>query len=93
MQIYLPDDLYAEVKSRKLPVSELLQGAIRAEIRREELILAMEEFLEDALHEFGEPSSEALGRAEDLAARIKAHLNPPVEEPDVQPGAHETKAS
>jgi hypothetical protein len=80
MQIYLPDDLYAEVKTRKLPASELLQRAIRAEIRREELILAAGEFLEDAIHEYGEPSPEDLARAEEFAARVKAHLHPPAKE-------------
>ena len=34
MQVYLPDDLYAVVKERQLPASELLQDAVRAELRR-----------------------------------------------------------
>lgn len=92
MQIYLPDDLYAEVKTRKLPASELLQKAIRAEIRREDQLLAMAEFVEDAIHEFGEPSAEALAEAEEFVARIKAHLDPPVEEPQAGAGKQARKA-
>lgn len=93
MQIYLPDDLYAEVKTRKLPASELLQKAIRAEIRREDQILAMAEFVEDAMHEFGEPSAEELAEAEEFVARIKAHLHPPVEEQPAATGKQAPKAS
>jgi post-segregation antitoxin (ccd killing protein) len=77
MQIYLPDDLYTEVKARKLRVSELLQQAIRAELRREEQLQAMAEFVQEAIREYGEPSAEELAEAEEFAARIKAHLNKP----------------
>ena len=38
MQVYLPDDLYKLVKARSLPASELLQKAVRAELRRLELL-------------------------------------------------------
>ena len=34
MQVYLPDELYRLVKKRRLPASELLQSAVRAEVRR-----------------------------------------------------------
>jgi post-segregation antitoxin (ccd killing protein) len=34
LQVYLPDDLYRIVKERGMPASELLQDAVRAEIRR-----------------------------------------------------------
>src|SRR5205823_2324339 len=40
MQVYLPDDLYEAVKDRRLPASELLQDAVRAEVRRRELVAA-----------------------------------------------------
>ena len=36
MQVYLPDDLYKLVKKKRLPASELLQDAVRAEGRRRE---------------------------------------------------------
>jgi hypothetical protein len=98
MQIYLPDDLYAEVKSRKLPASELLQEAIRAEIRREDQVHAMAVFVEETIREFGEPSPEALARAEELAARVKAHLSRSTsaevpDQQDQQAGDHAPKAS
>ena len=38
MQVYLPDDLYEQVKTRHLPASELLQEAVRAEVRRQDLL-------------------------------------------------------
>jgi hypothetical protein len=93
MQIYLPDDLYAEVKARNLRASELLQQAIRAEIRREEQVQAMAEFVQDAIHEYGEPSPTAIARAEELAARIKAHLHPPVEAGTSGQGQRTSRAS
>ncbi len=37
MQVYLPDELYREVKERGLAASELLQRAIAVEVRRLEL--------------------------------------------------------
>jgi len=94
MQIYLPEDLYAEVKRRKLPASELLQQAVRAEIRREDLINAAGEFLDELIVETGEPSAEDLAWAEDVVQRMKAHLTPPVEEQDHQaPARRAPKAS
>ena len=42
MQVYLPEPRYTEVKSRKLPVSRLLQEAIREEVRRQDLVSAAE---------------------------------------------------
>lgn len=73
MQIYLPDDLYAEVKRRKLRASELAQQALRAEIRRQELGDAADEYLQELMAEVGEPTPEELAWAEDFVARIKAH--------------------
>jgi hypothetical protein len=34
MQVYLPDGMYQQVKTRGLPVSQLLQKAVQAELRR-----------------------------------------------------------
>jgi hypothetical protein len=47
MQVYLPDDLYAEVKARGLPASELLQEAVRAAVHREDLLAETETYLAD----------------------------------------------
>ena len=91
MQIYLPDDLYAEVKSRRLRASELLQQAVRAEIRRQKLIDAANEYLAELIAETGEPSPEDLAWAEDLVAGIKAQLRPPDEETNDHADAHHTR--
>ena len=76
MQIYLPEELYAEIKQRKLPASELLQQAVRAEIRRQELIDAADEYLQELIEETGEPAPEDLAWAEDVAQRTSRHTGP-----------------
>ena len=48
VQVYLPDDLYDELKRRNLPASELLQVAVRTEVERrgsavDALVVAMAE--------------------------------------------------
>jgi hypothetical protein len=48
MQVYLPDDLYELVKSRGLPASELLQKAVRAELRRQDLLAESDRYLTTA---------------------------------------------
>ena len=45
MQIYLPDDLYQLVKQRELPASELLQKAVRAELRRQDLLAETDRYV------------------------------------------------
>ena len=64
MQVYLPDDLYKEVKEQKLPASALLQDAVRVEVRRRELIQAGEEYLAELRAEVGPstPQSKAWAR-------------------------------
>src|SRR5207249_5802285 len=42
MQVYLPDGMYQQVKARGLPVSELLQKAVQAELRRLDLLAETE---------------------------------------------------
>ncbi len=70
MQVYLPDDLYREVKERGLAASELLQEAVRVEVRRQELLEASEEYLVELLAEVGQPSPEETARAEALTRRL-----------------------
>lgn len=57
MQVYLPDELYREVKARRLRASELLQRAIRAELKRRDLLAESDRYLADLLAKVGEPSS------------------------------------
>lgn len=70
MQVYLPDDLYEAVKDRELPASELLQRAVRVELRRLELLEAADDYLAELLAEVGEPSSEQVAEARALAGRL-----------------------
>jgi hypothetical protein len=71
MQVYLPDDLYRVVKERDLPASELLQSAVRDEIRREELRAEAERYVAEVIDEVGPPSATAIARAEALSRRIR----------------------
>ncbi|MGN6782053.1 MAG: hypothetical protein ACTHJH_11165 [Marmoricola sp.] len=69
MQVYLPDELYREVKERGLPASELLQEAVAAEVRRRELRARADEYIEELVAEVGEPSEAELARADAIARR------------------------
>ena len=73
MQVYLPDELYQQVKERELPASELLQEAVRAELRRQELLERADEYVAELVAEVGEPSPRELARAEAIARRIQDH--------------------
>jgi len=73
MQVYLPDDLYQQVKARSLPASELLQEAVRAELHRRELLERTDSYLADLVAEVGEPSAQELALAEAIARRIGDH--------------------
>ena len=70
MQVYLPDDLYEQVKTRRLPASELLQEAVRAEVRRQDLLGETDAYLTDLIDEVGQPSQQELARAQAIAQRI-----------------------
>ena len=70
LQVYLPDDLHREVKARSLPASELLQGAVRAEIQRLDLLAATEAHLNALAQETGEPTADETDRAQLVAARL-----------------------
>lgn len=70
MQVYLPDDLYEMVKTRGLPASELLQKAVRAELRRQELLTETDRYVADLEAEVGPPSAAERTRATVVARRI-----------------------
>jgi hypothetical protein len=63
IQVYLPDDLYALVKERGLPASQLLQEAVRAEARRLALLEEAERYLDTLVAEVGQPTPEETARA------------------------------
>jgi post-segregation antitoxin (ccd killing protein) len=76
MQVYLPDDLYEQVKARRLPASELLQEAVRAEVRRQDLLSETDAYLAGLIAEVGEPAPQERARAEAIARRISAQRAP-----------------
>src|SRR5215470_2539684 len=75
LQVYLPDDLYDQVKTRGLPASELLQEAVRAEVHRQDLLARTDAYLDELVAEVGTPSAEELQRAEAIAGRIREHAD------------------
>jgi hypothetical protein len=70
MQVYLPDDLYQLVKRRRLSASEILQRAIRAEMRRLDLLAEHDRYLADLVAEVGPPTEAERAAAEAVADRI-----------------------
>lgn len=70
MQVYLPDDLYQKVKARGLPASELLQKAVRAELRRLDLLAETERYVEQLVAEVGTPTEAELREAKGIATHI-----------------------
>jgi len=71
LQVYLPDELYDELKTRGLPASELLQEALRAELRRQALLDETDTYLAELTDEVGEPTPDEMARAEAIARRIQ----------------------
>lgn len=71
MQVYLPEDLYRAVKDKGLPASELLQRAVRAELRRAELLEETDRYLEELVAKVGEPTAAAMARAENLSRKVR----------------------
>ena len=70
MQVYLPDDLYQLVKTREWSASEILQRAVRAEVRRLDLLAEHDRYLADLVAEVGPPTEAEHAAAEALAARL-----------------------
>jgi post-segregation antitoxin (ccd killing protein) len=71
MQVYLPDDLYELVKARGLPASELLQKAVRAELRRQDLLAESDQYINALVAHVGQPTTAERDRAGGLASRIE----------------------
>lgn len=71
VQVYLPENLFAELKSRGLPASELLQVAVQAEIERQDAIDATDRYLAELKAEVGEPSAKDRARARAIVRRIR----------------------
>lgn len=70
MQVYLPDDLFEQVKARGLPVSKLLQNAVRAELRRLDLLTETDRYVADLVAEVGPPTAAQRTRSAAIARRV-----------------------
>ena len=70
MQVYLPADLYEMVKDRQLPASELLQEAVRTEVRRQKLESASRRHTAELAAQVGQPTPRERARAVAMAQRI-----------------------
>ncbi len=76
MQVYLPEELYRKVKELELPASELLQQAVREEVRRRELSAEADRYLAELVEEVGTPTAREMARATAAARRIAARRAP-----------------
>lgn len=74
IQLYLPEDLYQQVKEHDLPASQLFQEAVREELVRRDKVAALDEYLEELRAEVGEPSAEDWAWAEEIVDRMDRHL-------------------
>lgn len=70
MQVYLPDELYKLVKTRRLPASELLQDAVRAEVRRLDLLAEGDKYVAELIAQVGKPTARQRAHASAVAQRI-----------------------
>ena len=70
MQLYLPDDLYDLVKDRGLPASELLQKAVRAELRRLDPLAETDQYVAKLIADVGPPSTKDREDARVVARRL-----------------------
>ena len=73
MTVYLPAELHTQVKAAQLPVSEILQEALRRELSRRQKVQAMDEYLAELTEEVGEPTTEDIAEAERIMAEIRGH--------------------
>lgn len=70
MQVYLPDGLYEQVKARGLPASELLQKAVRAELRRLDLFAEADLYVAELVAKVGLPTTAQRTSAATVARRL-----------------------
>jgi hypothetical protein len=70
MQVYLPDKLYEQVKVRGLPASELLQKAVLAELRRQDLLAETDRYVAELVAEVGPPTEAERARAAAIVGQL-----------------------
>jgi post-segregation antitoxin (ccd killing protein) len=74
IQVYVPSEMYAELKARDLPASQIFQSAVSAELERLRALDAVDEYLAELDAELGEPSAEDEAWAKGIVQRIDRHL-------------------
>ena len=74
LQVYLPDDLYRSVKRNGMSPSELLQGAVRAEVERIDKVAKLDRYLAELRPKVGKPSAADKAWAKAVASRVKRHM-------------------
>jgi ATP-dependent Lon protease len=70
VSIWLPEDLHRAAKELELPVSELAQGAVRAEMERHRKAALLEEYLRELDAELGPATEEQNAEADAWAAKL-----------------------
>jgi len=70
IQLYLPDDLYELVKASGIAASELFQKAVRAELKRRQLLSETDGYLKKLVREVGAPTRSERARADALVKRL-----------------------
>ena len=76
MQAYLPDDLYKLIKSRRLGASVLLQNAVRAEVRRQDLLLETDKYITELSTQVGSPTARHRARARAVVEQVVGRARP-----------------
>jgi hypothetical protein len=71
LQVYLPDDLYNELKMRGFRASALLQAAVHRELERQRALEAADAYVEELMTEVGEPTPDEVARADAIAQSVR----------------------
>lgn len=72
MSIWLPEDLHRAVKELGLPVSELAQDAVVAELERRRKVAALDAYLDELDGDLGAATDEERAQAAAWAERVRA---------------------
>lgn len=75
LQVYLPDELHRRLKEHGLAPSELLQRAVREELRRRELEAASDAYLAELIEEVGEPTAADMDYARQFVRELTGPTN------------------
>lgn len=76
IQVYLPDELYREVKRSGLSPSALLRDAVHSELQRRQQIARLDEYLAELLEEVGKPTRTEKARADAVVHRMTRRRAP-----------------